>query len=106
MRKSGNSPQRFAPNVSIFQKNVRANLANFIQDIFWGMGFSNENIKMIEEGLGDRQDLNLSLPGLTRVLLKVWDAGRETKRFVSASNLNELRKKVRPNTLSQGAYLA
>ena len=66
MRKSGNSSQRFAPNVLIFQKNVRANLANFIQDLFWGMSLSNKDFKTVEEGLGDCQDLNLSVPGLTR----------------------------------------
>ena len=66
MRKSGNSSQRFAPNVPIFQTSVRANLANFIQDLFWGVSFSNEDLKTVEEGLGDRQDLNLSLPGSTR----------------------------------------
>ena len=57
---------RFAPNVRIFQQNVRANVANFIQDRIWGVSFSNEDFKTIEEGLGDRQDLNLSVHGLTR----------------------------------------
>ena len=47
-------------------KNVRANLANFIQDLFWGVSFPNENFKMVEEGLRDRQDLDFSLPGSTR----------------------------------------
>ena len=66
MRRSGNSLQRFAPNVPTFRQNVRANLANFIQDLFWRVRFSNEDIKTVEEGLaslGDRQDLNLSVPG-------------------------------------------
>ena len=65
MRRSGNSLQRFEPNVPIFQQNVRANLANFIQDLFWSVSFTNEYFKTVEEGLGDRQDLNLSVPGLT-----------------------------------------
>ena len=30
------------------------------------MSFSNEDFNMVEEGFGDRQDLNLSVPGLTR----------------------------------------
>ena len=63
---SENSSQRFAPNVPIFHQNVRPNLANFIQDLFWGVSFSNEDFKTAEEGIGDRQDLNLSVPGLTR----------------------------------------
>ena len=39
---------------------------NFIQDLFWRVSFSNEDIKTVEEGLaslGDRQYLNLSVPG-------------------------------------------
>ena len=56
MLRSGNSSQRFAPNVPIFQQNVLANLGNFIQDLFWGVSFSNEDFKTVEEGLGDRQD--------------------------------------------------
>ena len=66
MRKSGNRSQRFASNIPIFQKNVRANLANFIQDLFWGVSFSNEDFKTVEEGLGDRQDFNLGVPWSTR----------------------------------------
>ena len=66
MRRSGNSSQRFAPNVLIFQQNFRANLANFNKDLFWGVSFSNEGFKTVEEGLGDREDLNMSIPGLTR----------------------------------------
>ena len=48
-RKSGNSSQRFVPNVPIFQQNVRANLANFIQDFFWRMSFSSEDFKTVED---------------------------------------------------------
>ena len=55
--------QRFAPNVSIFQQNVRANLVNFIQGHFWDVSFSNEDFKTVEEGLGDHRDLNLSVSG-------------------------------------------
>ena len=51
MRRSGNSLQTFAPNVPTFRQNVRANLANFIQDLFWRVRFSNEDIKTVEEGL-------------------------------------------------------
>ena len=31
--------------------NVRANLTNFIQDLFWRVRFSNEYFKMVEDGL-------------------------------------------------------
>ena len=67
MRRFGNSSQRFVPNVSTFRQNVRANLTNFIQDLFWRVTFSNEDFKMVEDGLqlGDRQDLKLSVPGST-----------------------------------------
>ena len=64
MWRSGNSLQRSASNVPIFQQNAGANLPNFIQDIFWGVSFSNKDFKTVEEGLGDHQDLNLSVPGL------------------------------------------
>ena len=57
---SGNSSQRFAPNVPIFQQNARANLANFIQYFFGARAFQMK-ISRIYEGLGDRQDLNLSV---------------------------------------------
>ena len=40
------------------------------------------------------------------MLLKVLDMRREAKRFISASNLNELKGKVRPDTLKvQRIYL-
>ena len=77
MRRSGNSLKISAPNVPTFRQNVRANLANFIQDLFWRVRFSNEDIKMVEEGLaslGDRQDLNLSVPG-SRCCSKCWMCG-------------------------------
>ena len=48
MWRSGNRSQRFAPNVPTFRQNVRANLSNFIQDLFWRVRFSNENFKMVE----------------------------------------------------------
>ena len=66
MQRSGNSSQRFAPSVPIFQRNVRENLVNFIQDLSWGASFSNEDFKTVEEGLGDLQDSNLSVRGLIR----------------------------------------
>ena len=31
--------------------NFRANLSNFIQDLFWSVRFSNEDFKMVEDGL-------------------------------------------------------
>ena len=34
MRRFGNRLQRLAPNVTTFRQNVRANLSNFIQDLF------------------------------------------------------------------------
>ena len=45
--------------------------------------------------LGDRQDLNLSVPGSTccSEALRVLDVRRKAKRFISASNLNELKEK-------------
>ena len=76
MRRSGNSLQRFALNVPTFQQNVRANLANFIQDLFWRVRFSNEDIKPVEEGLAslsDSQNLNLSVPGSCKMLFEVLD---------------------------------
>ena len=50
MRRFGNNLQRFAPNVPTFRQNVRANLSNFIQDLFWHVTFSNEDFKMVEDG--------------------------------------------------------
>ena len=41
------------------------------------------------------------------MLLKVLDVSREAKRFISASNLNELKEKARSDTRRvQGIYLA
>ena len=34
----------------MFRQNVRANLSNFIQDLFWHVTFSNEDFKMVEDG--------------------------------------------------------
>ena len=81
------------PNVPIFKKNVQANLANFIEDLFWGMSPSNEDCKTVDEVFGDHQDLNLSLPRSTRDAAQSGDARREAKRFLSASNSNELKEK-------------
>ena len=40
------------------------------------------------------------------MLLRVLDMKRKAKRYISASNLNELKKKVRRDTLKvQGVYL-
>ena len=40
------------------------------------------------------------------MLLRVLDVRRKAKRFISAPNLNELKKKVRPDTLKvKGVYL-
>ena len=50
MRRFGNNLQRFAPNFPTFRQNVRANLSNFIQDLFWHVTFSNEDFKMVEDG--------------------------------------------------------
>ena len=50
-RRSGNSSQRLTPNLPIVQKNVRTNVANSIQDLFWGLSFSNKDFKTVEEGL-------------------------------------------------------
>ena len=49
MPRSENSSQRCAPNVPIFQWNVRTNLANFIQDLFWRMSFLKEGFKTVED---------------------------------------------------------
>ena len=41
------------------------------------------------------------------MLLGVLDVRRKAKRFISASNLNELKGKVRPDTLKvEAVYLA
>ena len=41
------------------------------------------------------------------MLLRVLDVRKKAKRFISASNLNELKEKVRPDTLKvQWVYLA
>ena len=40
--------KRFAPNVPTLPQNVRANLSNFIQDLFWRVRFSKEIFKMVE----------------------------------------------------------
>ena len=81
MWRSGNSLQRFAPNVPTFRQNVRANHANFTQDLFWCVRFPNEGIKTVEEGLaslGDRQDLNFSVPG-SRCCSECWMWGGKQK---------------------------
>ena len=51
----GNRLQRFTPNVPTFRQNVRANLSNFIQDLFWRVRFSNENFKMGEREVSKRR---------------------------------------------------
>ena len=51
IRRFGNSLQRFKPSVPTFLLNVRANLTNFIQDLFWRVRFSNEDFKIVEDGL-------------------------------------------------------
>ena len=51
MQRFGNSLQRFVPNVPTFRKNVRSTLTNFIQNLFWRVRFSNEDFKMVEDGL-------------------------------------------------------
>ena len=48
-RKSGNSSQGFSPNGPIFQQNVLANLANFIQNFFWRVSFLNEDFKTADD---------------------------------------------------------
>ena len=103
MRRSGNTSQRFAANVPIFQQNVQANLANFIQDLLWRVSFSNEDFKMVEDLGGPWRSSRFELEcSWIEILLKVWDARRYEKRFVSPSDLNELKGKVRPDTLFQG----
>ena len=108
MRKSGNSLQRFAPNVPTFQQNVRANLANFIQELFWCVSFSNEDFKTVEESLAIWQSSRFELEySWIKMLFKVLDVSREAKRFISESNLKKLKEKVRTDTLKvQGLYLA
>ena len=104
MWRSGNSSQRFTPNVPILQHNVRANLANSMQDLFWHVSFSNEDFETAED-LGrpwrlSRFEIKCSW---IKILLRVWDVRREAKRFVSASNLNELKEKgKRRYTFSRG----
>ena len=108
MRRFGNRLQTFAPNVPTFQQNVRANLSNFIQDLFWRVRFSNENFKMVEHEvfkrrfqdgrgrpcqLGDRQDLNLNVPGSTCRSECTSVGCEEGSKNISASNLNELKEK-------------
>ena len=105
MRRSGNSSQRFAPNVPIFQHNVRTNLANSIQDLFWSMRFSNEDFKTVEDGLGDRQDLNLSFPGLTRDPAQSVGCEEESKKICFCLKSKQIEKNVRPETLFQGVFL-
>ena len=74
-----------------FRQNVRANLTNFIQHLFWRVRFSNEDFKMVEDGLA------------SLAIVKIWtwvfldhhaaqslDVRRKAERFISASNLNEL----------------
>ena len=51
MRRFGNSLQRFAPNVPTSRQNVRANLTNFNQDLFWRVRFSNKDFKIVEDSL-------------------------------------------------------
>ena len=55
MWRFGNRLQRFTQNVPTFRQNVRANLSNFIQDLFWRVRFSNENFKMGEREVSKRR---------------------------------------------------
>ena len=55
MRRFGNRLQRFAPNAPTFRQNVRANLSNFIQDLFWCVRYSNEHFKMVEREVFKRR---------------------------------------------------
>ena len=99
IRRFGNNLQRFAPNVPTFRQNVRANLSNFIQDIFWHVTFSNEGFKMVEDSTANcallawrssRFELECSW---INMLLRVLDVRRKAKIYISASNLNKLKKR-------------
>ena len=94
MRRSGNSSQRFAPNAPIFQQNVRTNLANFIQDLFWGVSFFNENFKTAEDVLGDRQDLNLSVPGLTQDTAQGMGCEEGSKKVCFCFKSKQIKRKM------------
>ena len=94
MRRFGNSLQKFAPNVPTFRQNVRANLSNFIQDLSWHVTFSNEDFKMVEDGVPAWRSLRFELEcSWINMLLRVLDVRRKAKIYISASNLNELKKR-------------
>ena len=110
MRRFGNILQRFSPNVPTFRRNVRANLSNFIQDLFWHVTFSNEDFKMVED---DTASL---------AIVKIWTwvfldqhaaqsvgCEEESKKIYFCIKSKQVKKKVRRDTLKpvkvQGVYL-
>ena len=103
MWRSGNSSQRFASDVPIFQQNVRANLANFIQDL---LSFSKEDFKTVEEGLGDRQYLNLRVSGLTRDAAQSVGCEKEAKKICFCFKSKQIKRKGKTRYTFQKVYLA
>ena len=71
----------------------KASLANFSQDLFWPVSFSNEEFKTVEDLGGPWQSSRFELEcSWIEILLEVWDVRSEAKVFVSASSLNELKE--------------
>ena len=91
MPRFGNNLQRFSPNVPTFRQNVRANLSNFIQDLFWHVTFSNEDFKMVEDGAASLAIVKIC--SWINMLLRLLDVRRKASRYISASHLNELKKR-------------
>ena len=95
MWRFGNSLQRFAPNVPTFRQNVRANLTNFIQDLFlarevFKRRFQDDRGQPLLAWQSSKFELECSWINMP---LRVLDVRRKAKRFISASNLNELKEK-------------
>ena len=60
------------------------------------MSFSNEDFKTVEEGVAGLAIVKLRFElvrSRIKMLLKVLDVRREAERFISVSNLNELKGK-------------
>ena len=81
----------------------KQSLANFIQDLFWRVRFSNEDFKTVEHLGGSWRSSRFELECTwIKILLEAWDVRREAKRFVSVSSLNELKEKIRAHAFFEG----
>ena len=57
------------------------------------MSFSNKDFKTVEEGLGDCQDLNLNVPGLTRDAARSVGCEEGSKKIFFCLKSNQIKRK-------------